>query len=426
MNILYLDCSMGAAGDMLSAALLELFSDADTIVEDLNAIGIPHVRFVREKISKNGIAGTSLHVLVDGHEEGGHDEEHHHSHRHGHDHAHHADHAPHAHGHEEHAHEHHHHATLASMEDVIDSLVLSDAVKQHVRQVFQLLAAAESYAHGVPVEQIHFHEVGTMDALADITAVSYLLDRLAPDIIVASPVHVGAGHVHCAHGILPVPAPATALILQGIPIYGGSVQGELCTPTGAALLKHFVAHFGDMPLMQGTAIGYGMGKREFEQLNCVRAMLGVREGDGDTVISLACNLDDMTAEHLAYAQQCLLDAGARDVFTVPVGMKKNRQGIMLNVLCSEEDRELMVQLIFRHTTTCGIREQRMSRHILTRESETVTTPLGPVTRKVSRGFGVTRRKYEYDDVAALAKANDIPLSSVLAHCDAAERKAQGK
>ena len=310
------------------------------------------------------------------------------------------------------------------MESVIDALSLPDQVREHVRQVFQLLAAAESYAHGMPMEQIHFHEVGTMDALADITAVCFLLDRLAPDKIVASPVHVGAGHVHCAHGILPVPAPATALILQGVPTYGGAVQGELCTPTGAALLKHFVAHFGGMPVMQGTAIGYGMGKREYEQLNCVRAMLGVCEGGSERIVALSCNLDDMTAEHLAFAQQSLLDAGARDAYTVPIGMKKGRQGVMLTVLCMEEDRDHMVQLLFRHTTTCGVREERMSRHVLARESETVQTPLGPVARKTSRGFGVTRRKYEYDDVAAIARANDIPIASVLAHCDAAERKAQ--
>lgn len=428
MNILHLDCGMGAAGDMLSAALLELFSDPDGMVGELNAIGIPHVRFSREKIAKCGIMGTAVRVLVDGQEEEAHGHGHgHHSHDHGHGHEAHA----HAHEHDTHEHTHHahgdhHHASLADMEQVIDTLSLPDQVREHVRQVFQLLAAAESYAHGMPIEQIHFHEVGTMDALADITAVCFLLDRLAPDKITASPVHVGAGHVHCAHGILPVPAPATALILQGVPTYGGAVQGELCTPTGAALLKHFVMHFGDMPLMQGTAIGYGLGKRDYEQLNCVRAMLGVCEGGSERIAALSCNLDDMTAEHLAFAQQCLLDAGARDVYTTPIGMKKGRQGVMLTVLCMEEDRDHMVQLLFRHTTTCGVREERMTRHVLARQTETVQTPLGPVSRKVSRGFGVTRRKYEYDDVAAIARANDIPIASVLAHCDVAERKAQHK
>lgn len=434
MNILYLDCSMGAAGDMLTAALLELCADADEMVDVLNGMGIPHVRFVREKISNCGIMGTSVRVLVDGEEEHdhghGHSHDHHaHDHSHEHSHGHHHEHAhTHEHGHDEHAHahEHHHHSTLADMEQVIDGLNLSDSVKTHVRQVFQLLAAAESYAHGMPVEQIHFHEVGTMDALADIAAVCLLLELLAPDQIVASPVHVGAGHVHCAHGVLPVPAPATALILQGIPIHGGEIQGELCTPTGAALLKHFVTRFGDMPVMTSSAIGYGMGKRHFERLNCVRALLGHTDGDGERIVELACNLDDMTAEHLAFAQQCLLEAGARDVYTVPVGMKKSRQGVMLCVLCTEDLRDVMVRLMFRHTTTCGVREQHMTRHVLDRTSESVATPFGTVRRKTSRGFGVTRRKYEFDDMAAIAKAQDIPLTSVMAHLEAAERKAQDK
>ena len=278
--------------------------------------------------------------------------------------------------------------------------------------MYALIAEAESQAHGRPVTEIHFHEVGTLDAVADVVSVCLLMERIAPDQVVASPVHVGSGHVHCAHGILPVPAPATALILKGVPTYGGRVQGELCTPTGAALLKHFVSRFGDRPVMQTSAIGYGMGKKDFEQANCVRAFLGESEGQTEPISKLECNLDDMTGEDVGFAVEQLFQAGARDVFTQPISMKKNRPGILLSVLCLAEDADRLAAVMMKHTTTLGIRRQDMGRYVLKRREETVQTAYGDIRVKHAFGMGVDRAKPEYDDVSALARKHGVSLEEI--------------
>lgn len=402
MKTLYLDCSMGAAGDMLAAALLELLPDPDAFVAELNALAIPDVKFSREASVKCGITGTHLQVTVHGEEEGAHDHHHAHSHDHHHDHAH-------AH-HHDHAHSHHHHASLHDIEHIVRGhLSLPATVADNVMAVYRLIADAESKAHGKPVSEIHFHEVGTMDAIADITAVCLLMHRLAPDEIIVSPVHVGSGQVHCAHGILPVPAPATATILQDVPIYGGSIQGELCTPTGAALLKHFADSFGGMPVMRTSAIGYGMGKKDFPAANCVRALLGERSAASDDVIELCCNIDDMTGEAIGYAFDKLFAAGALDVYTIPIGMKKSRPGHLLHVICREADKDALVRALFAHTTTIGIRENRFRRYTLDRRIETIETADGPVRRKCSTGYGVSREKFEHDDLARIADAQGLSL-----------------
>ena len=402
MKTLYLDCSMGAAGDMLAAALLELLPDPDAFVAELNALAIPDVKFSRETSVKCGITGTHLQVTVHGEEEGAHDHHHAHSHDHHHDHAH-------AH-HHDHAHSHHHHASLHDIEHIVRGhLSLPATVADNVMAVYHLIADAESKAHGKPVSEIHFHEVGTMDAIADITAVCLLMHRLAPDEIIVSPVHVGSGQVHCAHGILPVPAPATATILQDVPIYGGSIQGELCTPTGAALLKHFADSFGEMPVMRTSAIGYGMGQKDFPAANCVRALLGERSDASDDVIELCCNIDDMTGEAIGYAFDKLFAAGALDVYTIPIGMKKSRPGHLLHVICREADKDALVRALFAHTTTIGIRENRFRRYTLDRRIETIETVDGPVRRKCSTGYGVSREKFEHDDLARIADAQGLSL-----------------
>ena len=449
MKTLYLECGMGAAGDMLTAALLELMPDPEAAVAELNGLGIPGVQFSKEAVSKCGIGGTHMTVRVHGEEESEemfhhhhehhdhlheheHDDEsacheHHHDHEHIHEgHEHHHDHThehshEHTHGHtHEHAHEHgddghthHHHSSLHDIEHIVcGHLNIPDQVKQDVMAVYGLIAEAESHAHGVPVTEIHFHEVGTMDAIADITAVCLLMNKIAPDQVIVSPVHVGSGHVHCAHGILPVPAPATAYILNGVPMYGGAVKGELCTPTGAALLKHFATRFGDMPVMRTEAIGYGMGKKDFEQANCIRAMLGETEDAGDSVLQLECNVDDMTAEELGFAMETILEAGALEVYTVAAGMKKSRPGTILCVLCHEDAKETLVRVIFRNTTTIGVREHRCSRYTLKRSFETVQTPYGDVQKKLSSGYGVTREKYEYEDLARIAREQGLSLAEV--------------
>ena len=453
MKTLYLECGMGAAGDMLTAALLELMPDPEAAVAELNGLGIPGVQFSKEAVSKCGIGGTHMTVKVHGEEESeemfhhhhehhdhsheqehdhesachehhhdhehiheGHEHHHEHTHEHTHEHSH-----EHTHGHtHEHAHEHgddghthHHHSSLHDIEHIVcGHLNIPDQVKQDVMAVYGLIAEAESHAHGVPVTEIHFHEVGTMDAIADITAVCLLMNKIAPDQVIVSPVHVGSGHVHCAHGILPVPAPATAYILNGVPMYGGAVKGELCTPTGAALLKHFATRFGDMPVMRTEAIGYGMGKKDFEQANCIRAMLGETEDAGDSVLQLECNVDDMTAEELGFAMEAILAAGALEVYTVAAGMKKSRPGTILCVLCHEDAKETLVRVIFRNTTTIGVREHRCSRYTLKRSFETVQTPYGDVQKKLSSGYGVTREKYEYEDLARIAREQGLSLAEV--------------
>lgn len=388
MKTLYIDCGMGAAGDMLTAALLELLPDREGFLQKLNGLGIPGVTFIAERSTKCGINGTRIRVAVQGEEE----TEHMHDH-------------------------HHHHGSMEDIRSIVSRLRIPTTVKLDILAVYEEIAQAESHVHGVPVEQIHFHEVGTMDAIADITAVCLLIHELKLDQILASAVHVGSGQVRCAHGILPVPAPATAHILQNIPIYGGSIKGELCTPTGAALLKHIVDEFGDMPAMKVKTIGYGMGKKDFERANCVRVLLGETQEKPEGIWELNCNVDDMTGEQIGFALEILMELGALDVFTIPIGMKKSRPGILLTVLCKEADKEKMVSLIFKHTTTLGIREKFCSRYTLRRKVETVGTPYGVIRKKVSAGYGIQRSKYEYEDVACAAKANNLSIAQVLSEIE---------
>lgn len=374
MKTLYLDCGMGAAGDMLAAALFEVLPDPEQSLRLLNALRFPGVEYKLEKAVKNGITSSQLHVLVNGEEEG--------------------EPLP-AHGHG--------HAGLERIERFVAALEVPSQVREDILAVFRLIADAESSVHGRPVSEIHFHEVGSIDAIADITAVCLFLHELAPVKIVASPVHVGCGQVRCAHGVLPVPAPATAEILKGVPVYGGKIRGELCTPTGAALLKHFVSFFGEMPEISVEKIGYGMGKKDFEQANCVRAFLGQCEGEEDRACVLSCNVDDMSAEEIAFATERLLAAGARDVYTIPLGMKKNRPGTMICVICGAAESDRLAGEIFLHTSTIGIRRETVDRYVLSRSEAVRETGYGPVRVKRSQGYGAVREKLEYDDLSRIAR-----------------------
>ena len=406
MRTIYLDCSMGAAGDMLMAALLELLPEKDTFLQKMQSLGLPGLEISAEPSVKCGITGTHMRVLIHGEEEG-------HPHEHAAEaHAHsHAD-APEA----AHAHVHvhpHHHTDLNELTHRISHLNVSEAVRSDILAVYQSIADAESRVHGVSVEQIHFHEVGSLDALADVTGVCLLMELLAPEQVLASPVHVGSGQVRCAHGILPVPAPATALLLEGIPIYGGSIRGELCTPTGAALLRRFVTRFGPLPPMRVEKTGYGMGTKDFEAANCVRAMLGQTEESAGHILELACNLDDMTPEAVGFAMEQLFAAGALDVYTTPIGMKKNRPGVLLTCMCREDDREAMLRTIFRHTSTLGVRISVCDRYTLSRRQYAVQTPDGEIRVKESSGWGVLRRKAEFEDLARIARQTGKSIAEVL-------------
>ncbi len=396
MKTLFIDCSMGAAGDMLTAALLGLFDDPDMICSELNAMGIPGVEYIAEKTVKMGVTGTHMRVLVKGEEEGAGEE---HEHHHGHDH--------------DHGNGHHHHSSMVDIESVIKCLKVPEKVKNDAVNVYKIIADAESRVHGKTVTEIHFHEVGAMDAVADVTACCYLIDKLGTYRIVASPVHVGKGTVKCSHGILPVPAPATALILEGVPTYSKNIDGELCTPTGAALLKYFVSDFGDQPLMKTEAIGYGMGKKDFPVLNAVRILLGEEAGMTDKIVELEMNLDDMSPERIGFACDRFFELGAVEVYTTPVYMKKSRPGVVLTVMVREDKRDEMVRAIFKYTTTLGIRENVSKRYALRREIVSVDTPFGEIHKKQSTGYGVEREKYEYDDLAAIAHGEGISIDEVI-------------
>ena len=384
MNVLYLECNMGAAGDMLLAALLELLPDREAFLAKLNGLGLPGVSVTAETAVRCGITGTHVTVKVHDHEE------------------------------DEHLHDHHHHphSTLHDIHHAIGHLPVSPWVKEQAMAVYDRVAAAESAVHGTTVEAVHFHEVGAWDAVTDVVGVCMAMEALSPDRVVASPVHVGSGQVRCAHGLLPIPAPATALLLQGVPTYGGKIRGELCTPTGAALLTQFVESFGDSVIMSTEKIGYGMGTKEFEAANCLRAFWGTADGNRDEIAELSCNLDDMTGEAVGFAMEILLDAGALDVFTTPIGMKKSRPGIMLTVLCQPNDADRMADLMLRHTTTLGVRRQDCRRYTLPRETVTVETKYGPIRMKTAPG----KAKPEYEDAARAAKAYGVTLQEVLDAC----------
>lgn len=388
MKILYIECSMGVAGDMLMGALYELLNDEDRkkFTDKMNSLGIEGLHVEAVPSVKCGINGTHMNVTIDGHEE----LESHHS-----------------------EHHHHHGASMHDIRHVIDAAGISGNVKKNAVEVYECIAQAESRVHGKSADEIHFHEVGSKDAMADVIGCCMLIDIIGADRIVVSPVTTGFGNVRCAHGILPVPAPATALILNDVPLRAGSIEGELCTPTGAALVKHYADEFGNMPQMTVSRIGYGMGTKDFAAANCVRVFVGIQATrTAKTIVQLCCNIDDMTAEELGYAAELLMDEGALDVYTTAIGMKKSRPGTLLTVMCREEDRERIAGLIFRNTTTLGMRVYHCERMILERSEKTLHTEFGDVRCKEASGYGVVRSKLEYDDVRRLAKSSGRSIREI--------------
>jgi uncharacterized protein (TIGR00299 family) protein len=440
MKILYLECGMGAAGDMLNAALYDLLPEElrREYLAFMNAGGLPGVQVSAEPAEKCGIRGTHMRVTVEGTEEGQEPADGgHHDHAGSEEHGEHEEHEEHHDHTEDGGHgAHHMHTGPAQVEALLEAMQLPEEVQSDAEEVYSLLAEAESRVHGVPVEEIHFHEVGQMDAIADIAGCCLLIAMIAPDRIVCSPVTTGFGQVQCAHGILPVPAPATACLLKDIPARAGSVEGELCTPTGAALIRYFAESYGDMPLMETRAIGYGCGKKDFSRANVLRAMLGESfnasedgsgqpenedtTGDSDLpagpydgyVCELQCELDDMTPEEIAYAADRLMKDGALDVYTTAVGMKKGRPGVLLTVLCRPEDRKGAVADLFRHTATLGVRELLCGRYMMERESREAETPYGRLRVKHAEGYGAVKDKAEFDDLADMAGRFDLSLREV--------------
>ena len=379
MRTLYVECRMGIAGDMLMGALYELLDDdgRKDFVRAINNAGIPGVKVEAQESIKCGVKGTHMEVRIFGETEDHHD----HSHGHG----------------------------IEDIEKIIKSLKLSQGVKEKVLQVYERIAQAEAAVHGEKPEHIHFHEVGSLDAVADVTGCCLLMEMLGADKVIFSPVNTGSGTVHCAHGILPVPAPATVLLLKGIPVYNNEIESELCTPTGAALAGTFADEFGPVPPMNISKIGYGMGKKDFSQANCVRAMLGESEKKDGRVVELAANIDDMTGEEIGFAAEMMTEAGALDVYTQPIYMKKSRPAVKLCVITSPEEADRMAKLFFRYTTTLGIRKYTCDRHELNRHSEIRETAEGYISYKVSEGFGKKNEKPEYEELADIARKEKISL-----------------
>lgn len=391
MRALYLDCRMGAAGDMLTAALLGLMPDANVALERLNRLGLPGVVTSARKVERSGLAGMLVDVEVGGELEGAH--EHHHEH---------------GDAHHEHGTAHHHHATMSEIDARIDALGASDGVKEHVRAVYRLIADAEAEAHGRPVSEVHFHEVGAMDAICDIASVSLLVEMLGCVRIAASVPEVGGGFVNCAHGVLPVPAPATVNILRGVPFSSGAADCELLTPTGAALLRHFATEFGPMPTMSVDRVGVGCGHRDVAgRANVVRAFLGdTGDAANDGIVELKANIDDMTGEDLAFACERLREAGAKDVSLIPAIMKKGRPGHVLLVLAAESQADALAAAVLRETSTFGVRRLDCRRYALERRIE---CGADGIRVKYGEGYGVSKSKPEFADRAE--RVHGVPQNS---------------
>jgi uncharacterized protein (TIGR00299 family) protein len=395
-KVLYLECLMGAAGDMVTAALYELIENKELFLKQINSVGLEGVEVKAVSTIKSGIAGTQIKVLIDGREE---NESIHNNYDN-----HHCKQCE-----ENEVSHHHNHSSLKNIETIIYSLKVSDKVKKDATAVYKIIAEAESKVHNKTVEEIHFHELGNKDAIADIVGVCILMEMLSPDEVEVSLVNTGGGSVQCSHGIMPVPAPATALILQEIPIFNSGENQELCTPTGAAIMKYFGDKFDAKLNMNIKKIGYGMGKKDLKTLNCVRAFWGekVENTADEKIIKLECNLDDITSEELSFACEILLKEGALDIFVSSIQMKKNRSGFLLVCLCKENDIEKFVKLIFRHTSTIGIRKIICERFVLNRETLSFKSRVGDVKLKNSEGFGIKKQKIEFETIADFAAEKNI-------------------
>jgi len=372
---------MGIAGDMLMSALWDLIEDKIKVLKEINNFSLPYTDIAFDKVTSCSISGFRAKVIIDGQQEGDYET-------------------------------YKYHRNLGAVNDIIDTLSVSEKIKTASKQVYRIIAEAESKVHNQSVEQVHFHEVGMLDAIADVVLCNFLIDKLQIDKIIVSPINVGNGTVKCAHGILPVPAPATADILISVPYYKSDIQSELCTPTGAALVKYHADTFGNMPSMTVHKVGYGFGKKEFDTANCVRAFIGQSNDLSDKITELACNIDDMTGEEIAYAADLLMKNGAADVTTQPVFMKKGRCGFILRVMCKEENKKNIIELIFKHTSTIGIREYVCERFILDRDVKTVSTPLGDVRVKYSSGYHCDKVKIESDDIISIAERTEKSISEI--------------
>ncbi len=379
MRVAHFDCFSGISGDMTLAALFDAGVPAEPVLAGIRSLGLP-IEIEIDKVNKGGFAATQIHVNVPEEDE----------HRH-----------------------------LPDIEAILSRGQLSPKQLDLARRIFGRLAVAEAEAHGMPVEQVHFHEVGALDSIADIVGSAIALDLLGVDRFTSSSVAVGSGTVRCAHGVMPVPTPATANLLKGVPLRSCPIKTELTTPTGAAILTTIVSAYVDSPAMTIDKIGHGAGRKEFvEQPNLLRLLVGTAESatlgcDTDHVWLLETNLDDVPGEVVGYCFDLLFAAGAVDVFTIPIGMKKNRPGVLLSVLAPDTAKSACEAILFRETGTFGVRRSRVERDKLKREAVTVETPWGMVKAKKGwRDGGDVIVTPEHDDCARVAREHGVPLLDV--------------
>lgn len=422
MRIGYLECFAGISGDMLMAALVDAGAPIDLLQRTAASLGLGAELHVT-RVSRSGIQSTKIDVMVDGrlHEpvQPSGPIEHEHNHRHDHQHE-----------HSTHHHEHDHGRTLPEIRSLLIHADLTERARDLSLNAFGLLAAAEGRIHGVPAEKVHFHEVGGIDAIVDIACSAAAADALDLDAWYCGPVNVGSGFVNCAHGRFPVPAPATAELLKNLPTYSAHVQAELVTPTGAALLRALDCRFESTPTMRTRAIGYGAGTRNPERFpNVLRVSVGeivqAAQWIGEKVTVLECAVDDLNPQVLAHTAQLALERGALDVMSAPVTMKKGRLGTLLTVLCKPSDVDHLQQLIFRETTTLGIRVREENRVVLAREITPVQTDFGVIHIKTGSWQGEEwNAAPEFEDCRRAAAAFDVPLKTVMQAALAAWRTRQ--
>jgi uncharacterized protein (TIGR00299 family) protein len=397
-RVLYFDCFSGISGDMVLGALLDAGLPLDDLKRALGSLALSGYDVTAERVLRAGVSATKF-IVREQHSGGA-------ATQHGHDHDHH-----------DHAHAHHHpHKSLSEIFTLIDQSALSAAGRDRAKALFQRLGEAEAAIHQMPVEKVHLHEVGALDSIIDIVGAVFALEWVGADRIVCSPLNVGGGMVDSAHGVFPVPAPATLKLLGDAPIYSGPVQKELVTPTGALLATGYASSFGPIPSMAIERVGYGAGDRDNPDTpNVLRVLIG-RAADlprADRVVVIECEIDDMNPQLFGVAMERLYAAGALEVYYVPVQMKKNRPGTLLTVVAPPELRAKLAEVVFRETTTIGLRHSEVERECLEREIVTVETPVGAVRFKIAwRDGRVVNAVPEFEDCVRIAAANNLSVKDV--------------
>lgn len=405
MKVLYFDCSSGISGNMTLGALMELVDDPDYLQKELKKVHVDGYHLHVSKTKKNGITGTYVDVHLEA------DHYHHHDHDHEHEHHHH-DHKHH------HDHHHHDHRNLFDVNKIIDEADIDLKAKELAKKIFLKVALAESKVHNETLENVHFHEVGAIDSIVDIIGTAILITKIAPDKIMSSVVNDGHGFIQCAHGMISVPVPATSEIFAASDVMFRQIDidTELVTPTGAAIIAQLAQSFGTMPAMKVNKIGWGCGTKDLKIPNVLKVLCGTIEENQDEILVIETNIDDCSGEILGFTMEQLFAQGALDVFFTPIFMKKNRPAYRLSIACHPQQLKAMQDVIFKHTTSIGLRYRREQRTILNRQNTAVMTPFGEVRGKVI-DFDGSRYVYpEYEDVKAIAQKQGLSIRDVFDIC----------